>query len=108
MVPYIRLREKFTIEGKAPAIEQIVIVGEDGRRVGFTVDTVVGQHQTVLKSLGSFYKEVEGISGATILGDGTVALILDLPKLVSAAEREENAFAENSEAAFEHAAADVP
>jgi len=107
MVPYIRLREKFTVEGDTPEIEQIVIVGEDGHRVGFTVDTVVGQHQTVLKSLGAFYKGVEGISGATILGDGTVALILDLPKLVGAAEREENAVTGGG-SAFEHATADVP
>jgi two-component system chemotaxis sensor kinase CheA len=93
MVPYINLREQFKVAGAAPAIEQIVIVGEEGRRVGFVVDTVVGGHQTVLKSLGRFYRQVEGISGATILGDGTVALILDLPKLIGAAEREENAVA---------------
>jgi len=107
MVPYIRLREKFTVEGDTPEIEQIVIVGEDGHRVGFTVDTVVGQHQTVLKSLGAFYKGVEGISGATILGDGTVALILDLPKLVGAAEREENAVTGGRGAAFGQTAAAV-
>jgi len=108
MVPYIRLREQFTINGATPAIEQIVIVGEEGHRVGFTVDNVIGQHQTVLKSLGKFYREVEGISGATILGDGTVALILDLPKLISIAEQEENAFARSGGKAFEQATADVP
>jgi two-component system chemotaxis sensor kinase CheA len=108
MVPYIRLREQFTINGATPAIEQIVIVGEEGRRIGFTVDTVVGQHQTVLKSLGRFYKQVEGISGATILGDGTVALILDLPKLISMAEQEENVIARSSGHAYEQATADMP
>jgi two-component system chemotaxis sensor kinase CheA len=51
------------------------------------VDEVVGQHQTVIKSLGKFYKDVELISGATILGDGTLALILDLGKLTERAER---------------------
>jgi two-component system chemotaxis sensor kinase CheA len=107
MVPYISLREQFMVGGAAPAIEQIVIVGEEGRRVGFTVDTVVGQHQTVLKSLGKFYKQVEGISGATILGDGTVALILDLPKLVSAAEQEENVMTRGHGMSFEQAAADA-
>jgi two-component system chemotaxis sensor kinase CheA len=58
-------------------------------RVGFAVDSVIGQHQTVIKSLGSYYRDVEGISGATILGDGTVALILDVPKLVQKAEWDE-------------------
>ena len=58
-------------------------------QVGFVVDLVIGQHQTVIKSLGKFYKEVDGISGATILGDGTVALILDLQKLILNAETEE-------------------
>jgi two-component system chemotaxis sensor kinase CheA len=89
IVPYIRLREQFLMGGEAPAIEQVVIVSEEGRRIGFAVDTVVGEHQTVIKSLGRFYKDAEGISGATVLGDGTVALILDLAKLVRAAEKEE-------------------
>jgi two-component system chemotaxis sensor kinase CheA len=89
IVPYIRLREQFTINGKQPEIEQIVIVGIEGRRVGFVVDNVVGEHQTVIKTLGRVYKDIEGISGATILGDGTVALILDIQKLVQTAEHEE-------------------
>ncbi len=89
IVPYIRLREQFLMGGEAPAIEQVVIVREEGRRIGFAVDTVVGEHQTVIKSLGRFYKDAEGISGATVLGDGTVALILDLTKLVRAAEQDE-------------------
>ncbi len=87
IVPYIRLREQFAINGEAPLIEQIVITNVGGRRVGLVVDAIVGQHQTVLKSLGAFYRDVEGISGATLLGDGTVALILDIPKLVSMAEQ---------------------
>ncbi|HUU41915.1 MAG TPA: chemotaxis protein CheW, partial [Desulfatiglandales bacterium] len=60
-----------------------------GRRVGFVVDHVKGEHQTVIKSLGKIYKNVEGVSGATILGDGTVALIVDLPKLTQLGEVEE-------------------
>jgi two-component system chemotaxis sensor kinase CheA len=89
LVPYIRLREQFGLESASPKFEQIVIASVDGRRVGFVVDTVVGEHQTVLKSLGRYYQNVEGISGATILGDGTVALILDIPKLVRMVERQE-------------------
>ncbi len=87
IVPYIRLREQFSINGEAPLIEQIVITKAGKRRVGLVVDAIVGQHQTVLKSLGAFYRDVEGISGATLLGDGTVALILDIPKLISLAEQ---------------------
>jgi two-component system chemotaxis sensor kinase CheA len=89
IVPYISLREQFAINGKKPEIEQIVIVGVEGHRVGFVIDNVIGEHQTVIKTLGRVYKDIEGISGATILGDGTVALILDIQKLVQIAEREE-------------------
>lgn len=89
IVPFIRLREQFDVEGAPPAIEQIVIVQEDGHRIGFAVDTVVGEHQTVLKSLGKYYQGVEGISGATILGDGTVALILDIPELIRMVKQRE-------------------
>lgn len=85
IVPYIYLRDQFRMTENCPSIEQIVIADLEKRRVGFVVDHVIGGHQTVIKSLGKVYKHVEGISGATILGDGTIALILDVPKLVSAA-----------------------
>jgi len=82
IVPYIHLRDWFGIEGENPPIEQIVITGVEGSRVGIVVDTVIGEHQTVIKSLGRVYKDVEGLSGATIKGDGSIALILDIPSLV--------------------------
>jgi len=82
IIPYVNLRERFEIEGAKPEIEQIVIASINNVKCGFVVDKVIGQHQTVLKTLGKVYKKVEGISGATILGDGTVALILDIAKLV--------------------------
>jgi len=88
MVPYIPLRERFGIAGDIPDMEQIVITQVDGVRVGVVVDHVVGEHQTVIKSLGKIYRGVEGISGATILGDGDVALILDIPHLVHEVELE--------------------
>lgn len=91
IVPYIRLREHFAINGNEPAIQQIVIVNAESRRVGFAVDSVIGEHQIVIKSLGKFYDDVQGISGATILGDGSVALILDMLQLVRMVETEENA-----------------
>jgi two-component system chemotaxis sensor kinase CheA len=89
IIPYISLREEFIIDGDKPDIEQIVIVSIHNQRVGFVVDDVVGEHQTVIKTLGTFYKDVEGLSGATILGDGTVALILDVPKLFQKVQQKE-------------------
>ena len=85
-VPYIPLRERFSIGGTVPDIEQIVITRIEGNRVGFVVDHVIGEHQTVIKSLSRIYRNVEGVSGATILGDGSVALILDIPQLYKGAE----------------------
>ncbi len=86
IVPYVRLRDEFNIKSERPEIEQIVIVNLEGLRVGFVVDHVVGEHQTVIKNLGRMYQDVNGVSGATILGDGRVALILDLPQLAGRAE----------------------
>jgi chemotaxis protein histidine kinase CheA len=89
IIPYVRLREQFHIGGEPPPIEQIVITQVDDKRVGFVVDHIVGGHQTVIKNLGTFYRDFDGVSGATILGDGTVALILDVPKLVQSAVMDE-------------------
>jgi chemotaxis protein histidine kinase CheA len=83
LVPYIDLRTLFDIEDTAPGIQQIVIAQSDRRRIGFVVDRVVGQMQTVIKPLGTFLKHAGSFSGATILGDGTVALILNLGKILS-------------------------
>ena len=93
IVPYIILREHFSIAGEPPAIQQIVVVEDEQqehRRVGFLVDEVIGKHQTVIKSLGKVYQNIEGLSGATILGDGTVALILDVSALAHVVETREN------------------
>ena len=82
VVPCLRLREAFAIDGQRPAIEPIVVVTVDGARVGLAVDRVVGEHQTVIKSLGPLYRDIEEFSGATIRGDGRMALILDVAALV--------------------------
>ena len=74
---------------QAVRIEQIVVADINGSRVGFVVDNVIGEHQTVIKSLGKIYKDAKGISGATILGDGNVALIVDVAKIMQSAEAEE-------------------
>ena len=87
IIPYIPLRQQFGIKEKRPDIEQIVIANIHGSKVGFVVDHVVGEHQTVIKSLGKMYHDVKGVSGATILGDGTVALILDMGVLLHTIEK---------------------
>ena len=96
IVPYIIVRELFNINGQIPEIQQVVIINADGKRVGLVVDNVVGEHQTVIKSLGRFYRDVEGLSGATILGDGTVSLILDVTQVVRKVEEQETALAQES------------
>lgn len=92
IVPYIRLRECFGSPGEPPAREQIIMTSAEGCRVGIVVDEVIGEHQTVIKSLGRFYRDAKDVSGATILGDGTVALIVDVPQLVQGTEAAERAF----------------
>lgn len=82
LVPFISLRDSFHISGQPPGIEQVVVTNTDAGRVGVVVDTVIGEHQTVIKSLGRMYKDVPGISGATVKGDGTLALILDISHLI--------------------------
>ncbi len=81
-LPYVRLRKVFSIEGELPEIEQVVVVNTAEGAIGFLVDNVVGDLQTVIKSMGRVYHDLEGISGATILGDGSVALILDVGRLI--------------------------
>lgn len=82
LIPYLRLREMFDIDGSEPDIEKVVIVNHEGSRLGLVVDRVLGSHQTVIQSLGRFYRNIEVVSGATIMGDGRVALILDVTGLV--------------------------
>lgn len=81
IIPYICLREIFEIDGNAPDLERVVIADTIRGRIGFGVDRVIGNHKTVIKSLGKMYRNVEGVSGASILGDGTAALILDANRL---------------------------
>jgi two-component system chemotaxis sensor kinase CheA len=86
-LPIVRLHDLFGIEPRSRVLQDgLVVVAEgDGKRVGLFVDELLGQQQVVIKSMESNYGRVEGISGATILGDGLVALILDVPGLIRAA-----------------------
>lgn len=81
IVPYVRLRDEYDIRENKPELEHVVIMEIYGKRIGFVVDRVIGGHQTVIKTLGGAFRDVRDISGATILGDGTVALIIDVSKI---------------------------
>ncbi|WP_243039322.1 chemotaxis protein CheA [Dyella sedimenti] len=83
-LPVIRLHDVFGCSGAVQAIDQglMVVVEGDGTRVGLFVDGLIGQQQAVVKSLEANYRRVQGISGATILADGSVALIVDIVGLV--------------------------
>ncbi|MFH1148708.1 MAG: chemotaxis protein CheA [Pseudomonadota bacterium] len=89
ILPYIRLNEFFGIEQKEDfTIEQIIVVEMENAVTGLVADRIIGEKQAVIKPLGRVFKDAQGLSGATILGDGTVALILDVPQLARTAERE--------------------
>jgi len=82
-IPFIYLRKEFDITTTSPELEQVVVIEYGDVRIGLAVDKVIGEYQAVLKSLGSAFKKQDIISGATILGDGTVALVVDPNKIIS-------------------------
>jgi two-component system chemotaxis sensor kinase CheA len=84
-LPLVALHEAFNIKPVAQELEKgiMVIVEAEGRKTALFVDELLGQHQVVIKSLESNFRKVQGISGATIMGDGRVALILDVAALVA-------------------------
>jgi len=81
-IPFYNLRDEFAATGQAPEIEQLVTVKFEDKRVGLLVDNVIGEYQAVLKPLGKLFVNHDIISGATILGDGTIALVLDTNKII--------------------------
>jgi two-component system chemotaxis sensor kinase CheA len=89
LVPFIRLRDQFVTGTPADPHQKIVVVSTGQERVGLVVDQILGDHQTVIKPLSSFHADVGAFSGATILGDGGVALILDIAALVGLGQRQD-------------------
>ena len=81
-IAFLYLRKIFMIHEDTPKEEQIVTVEYNDTLIGLTVDSIIGEYQSVLKPLGKMYKEQDFISGATILGDGTVALVVDTNKII--------------------------
>jgi len=86
-VPIIPIYQLFDIpaDNKELSNALLVVVEADGQKVGLMVDDLLAQQQVVVKSLNDNYQQVEGISGATILGDGSVAMILDVPGMITMA-----------------------
>jgi len=82
MLPCVSLRALFGIREPRPDFERVVVAEVDGVEVGLAVDRVVGRQQAVIKSLDEMYKNVNFITGTTINGDGSISLILDIPRLV--------------------------
>lgn len=86
LVPFLNLDEIFEFPKSAEATRRVVIVSAEGLRVGLVVDDTLGQHQTVIKTFSHFHRDVDGFAGSTILGDGRVALILDVHALLKSAQ----------------------
>ncbi|MBS1198308.1 MAG: cheA1 [Proteobacteria bacterium] len=87
VLPFVRLRQMFEIEGEVPPRENIVVVQYAGQKAGIVVDELLGEFQTVIKPLSSIFRHLRGIGGSTILGSGDVALILDVQSLVQHSAR---------------------
>lgn len=88
LVPFLRLREMMRCATPPDPHQKVVIIAAGDQRVGLVVDQILGSHQTVIKSLSRLHADVKTFSGATILGDGSVALILDVAHLLEIGEEE--------------------
>jgi two-component system chemotaxis sensor kinase CheA len=89
LVPFIRLRDLFRTGTKPDPFQKVVVISTGAERVGLVVDQIIGDHQTVIKSMSKLHHDIATFSGATILGDGSVALILDVAHLVAAGQQQE-------------------
>jgi two-component system chemotaxis sensor kinase CheA len=85
VLPYIHLRQLFATSATATRRQSIVVINHAGQRAGLVVDGLLGEFQTVIKPLGRMFRQVECISGSSVLGTGDVALILDVPALIQLA-----------------------
>ena len=97
ILPFMHLSEMFetkgevleeegqdiSVEAEEKRRDNIVVVQFAGKKAGFVVDELLGEHQTVIKPLGKVFQNLKGISGTTILGSGEVAMIIDIPEMVS-------------------------
>jgi two-component system chemotaxis sensor kinase CheA len=86
LVPFLKLRDLFGTSNSSDLHQKIIIISTGDARVGLVADQIIGNHQTVIKSLSKLHADVTMFSGATILGDGSAALILDVAQLVALAQ----------------------
>jgi two-component system chemotaxis sensor kinase CheA len=89
LVPFLRLRDLFRTGTKPDPFQKVVVISTGSERVGLVVDQIIGDHQTVIKGMSKLHHDVSTFSGATILGDGGVALILDVGHLVAEGQQQE-------------------
>ncbi len=89
LVPFLRLRDLFRTGTKPDPFQKVVVISTGSERVGLVVDQIIGDHQTVIKGMSKLHHDVSTFSGATILGDGDVALILDVGHLVAEGQQQE-------------------
>jgi len=82
-IPFMNLHNEFNLQGELPEFIQLIVVENEERKVGLTVDSIVGEYQAVLKPLGKYYRNQDFISGATILGDGNIALVMDTNRIIN-------------------------
>jgi two-component system chemotaxis sensor kinase CheA len=81
VLPFIRLRQHFALQGPGSARPNIVVIQHGTQRFGLLVDELLGEAQAVIKPLSRIFRQARGISGSSILGNGKVALILDIAAL---------------------------
>ncbi|MBN2237214.1 MAG: chemotaxis protein CheA [Bacteroidales bacterium] len=81
-LPFIYLRNHFSVKTKAPEVEQMIVVNYENQRIGIIIDKVEKQSQVVVKSIGKQFHQHDIISGASIMGNGQVALVLDTNKII--------------------------
>ena len=101
VLPFLLLKDLFKEEGDLNEKANIIIVEYSGKRIGLVVDKLLGEFQTVIKPLGKLFRQLRWTIGATILGTGQVALILDVPTLIQNATREREKKKYSGEAAIE-------
>ena len=92
VLPLVYLRDHFNHEGPAARRQNVVVVRYADLKAGLVVDDLLGEFQTVIKPLGKLFGALRGISGSTILGSGAVALILDVPALLTQIAQIENRY----------------
>lgn len=94
-VPFVDLRNHFNFSSPVPELSQVIVVNENNQLVGIAVDSIIGEYQAVIKPLGKYYRKQGFISGATILGDGSIALVLDAHHLIKNYKEKFNVIIEN-------------